>query len=112
MRRLVVLVFALIVSGCSAMMVGGGSGGGGYRSDDRSAAQESSDWSITTSLKSQYAANVSTRDFNLGVSTDRGRVVLSGTVDTYAVRETAEKLALATDGVKAVDNRIRVAYAK
>jgi osmotically-inducible protein OsmY len=39
-------------------------------------------------------------------------VTLSGGVPTYAARETAEKLAMTTEGVKAVNNKITVNYGK
>ena len=44
--------------------------------------------------------------------TYENKVTLSGTVGSYGAREMAEKLAIDTDGVKAVDNQIKVADAK
>jgi osmotically-inducible protein OsmY len=105
----VLLAVSMCLNACSAMMIGG-SGVGTYEGgkDERNAAQVSADSAITTSILRKYDADQMIRSFNVGVVTVGGRVMLSGTVDSYAAREMAERLAIETDGVKAVDNQIRV----
>jgi hypothetical protein len=83
------------------------------RAKDRpSGATQASDAAINSRLRAQYAADPGLAKFALGVNTAAGFVTLSGKVATYSARETAEKLAMATDGVKAVDNQISVNYAQ
>ena len=110
MRFSMALVMILGLSGCTALMVGGGAAGGGYQTskDERSELLIGADAALSTSIMRQYAAQTSLSTFNIGVRTTMRLVTLSGTVDSYAARELAEKLAIDTNGVKAVDNQIRV----
>ena len=109
MRLLVILLFGITLSGCSALMMGGGSTGGSPAQKDRpSNSSQSADSAITARVRNRHAADPVVSKFALGVRTSGGMVTLSGTVATYAARETAEKLAMATDGVRAVDNQITV----
>jgi osmotically-inducible protein OsmY len=113
MRSLVISVLAITLSACSGMMLGGGSPGSTPAAKDRpSGAKQASDAAINSRLRAQSAADPGLAKFAIGVSTAAGFVTLSGKVATYAARETAEKLAMATDGVKAVDNQISVSYAQ
>ncbi len=109
MRILILIATLLTLSGCTALMVGGAADGG-YRPsrDERPASAAVSDSAITTKIKSKYAVDSVVSVFNVGVRTYGGKVTLSGTVGSYAARERAEKLAIETDGVKAVDNQIKV----
>ena len=90
------------------MMLGGGAGSGG--SVHRSASV--ADATISSMVERKYAADGTLNDFNLIVRTVAGKVTVLGIVDNYAARERAEKLAIAIDGVKAVDNQIKVEYRK
>jgi hyperosmotically inducible protein len=109
MRILILIATLLTLSGCTALMVGGAAVGG-YQlgKDERAPSMVASDSAITTKIKSKYAVDSVVSVFNVGVRTYEGRVTLSGTVGSYAAREMAEKLAIETDGVKAVDNQIKV----
>jgi len=109
MRLLVILLFGITLSGCSALMMGGGSTGGSPAQKDRPAnSSQGTDSAITDRVRNRHAADPIVSKFALGVSTSGGMVTLSGTVASFGVRETAEKLAMATDGVRAVDNQITV----
>jgi len=113
MRSLVILITAITISACSGMMLSGGSSGSSPAERDRPAAATSAtDAALSSRVRASYAADPVLRNFAIGVAASAGLVTLSGAVATYATRESAEKLAMATDGVKAVDNRITVNYGK
>ena len=113
MRLLFLIIMMFALSGCTALIVGGAAVGG-YQlgKDERQPSQVASDSAITTKIKSKYAVDSTVSMFDVGVRTYENKVTLSGTVGSYGAREMAEKLAIDTDGVKAVDNQIKVADAK
>lgn len=113
MRSLVILIPAIILSACSGMMLGGGSTGGSAVEKDRATtATQASDTVLSDRVRAQYAADPMLVKSTITVRASAGMVTLSGKVSTYAARESAEKLAMATDGVKGVDNQITVNYEK
>lgn len=73
------------------------------------AGQAVTDSAITTKIKGQLAADQGLSGFDIHVETNNGVVTLSGTVDTQAQRDNAEKIARTTDGVKGVTDNIKVA---
>ncbi len=111
LRKWLLIGAVAALSGCTAMMVGG-AGVAGYQlgKDERPAAAVATDSAITTKIKGKYAADAVVSVFDVGVSTYEGRVTLTGDVGSFAARETAEKLALDTDGVKSVNNQIRIEH--
>jgi osmotically-inducible protein OsmY len=95
------------------MMLGGGSAGSTETQKDRTAgAATASDTQLSGRIHAKFAADPVLTNFAVKASAVSGLVTLSGKVSTYAARESAEKLAIATDGVKAVDNQITVNYEK
>lgn len=110
MRTLVFLAMIFTLSGCSALMVGGGSTGSGspYKNDERTAQQTVTDRELSSSVKTRLASDSRVSMFDITTRATAGKVTLSGTVDTYAARERAEKIAIGIDGVAAVDNQIKV----
>lgn len=108
-KLLLMMMFVAALPGCSAMMIGGNSAGA-YQTgtQERTAAQIAADSGITTTIRDLYAETPMMERFDVAVSTVAGKVTLAGRVGSYAVRETAERLAIQTDGVKAVDNQIEV----
>jgi osmotically-inducible protein OsmY len=95
------------------MMLAGGSTGSTPAEKDREpAAAQSTDTALSSRVKARIAADPVLGGFSIGVAASAGLVTLSGAVATYAARETAEKLAMATEGVKAVNNKITVNYGK
>lgn len=107
MRSLVILVIAITLSACSGILLGGDSAGGTIGG---SAVEKDtpSDASVVSAIKYRFAADPALAQLAIGVTSSAGKVTLSGSVPTYAARESAEKLAIAAEGVKAVDNRITV----
>ncbi len=110
MRFSMALVITLGLSGCTALMVGGGAAGGGYQAskDARSESLIAADAALSARIRSKYAADAALSMATVHVNTTMSIVTLSGMVDSYAARENAEKLAIDTNGVKGVDNQIRV----
>lgn len=76
-------------------------------SSDRSFSEIVSDATITASVKSKLLWNNNTRNMNPHVATRSGVVVLTGTAGSGADRDLAGYLAQNTDGVRAVENRLR-----
>lgn len=109
MRSLVILCAAITLSACSAMMLGGGSTGASSTARNHpTSAMQPSDSALNDRVRAQYAADPMLANSAITVSTSAGLVTLTGKVPTYAARESAEKLAMATSGVKGVNNRITV----
>ena len=109
MRILILLLLVVSLSGCSAMMVGGGSGasttGGG-------ASPSAPDSSITAAVRKNLAADAALNSFGLDVRTKNGKVTLSGEVSSYMAYDQAERVTIRTDGVKSIENRIKVEIIK
>jgi hyperosmotically inducible protein len=112
MRILVILLSGITLSGCSGLIIGGGSAGSTTVQKDTSAQSQAGNSLLSERVMAKLAADPMVSKLGLDVRASGGMVTLSGKVPTYAARETAEKLAMATDGVKAVDNRITVQYKK
>lgn len=113
MRRLVILIAAGILPACTGMMLGGGATGSSAVEKDRtSVATQTSDTVLSDRVRAQYSADPMLAKSGITVRASDGMVTLAGKVSTYAARETAEKLAIATHGVKGVDNQITVNYEK
>jgi osmotically-inducible protein OsmY len=111
MRVLVFLIFVITSSGCAGLMVGGGSSASSTAGEERAASlAEAADTATTNKVKQKFAADAELSKPVIYVSTSAGMVRLSGSVASYAARENAEKLAMATDGVKAVENKITVEF--
>jgi hyperosmotically inducible protein len=110
MRSLVFLFFAITLSGCSGMMLGGGTGSssGSSSTTGSSTTAQTSDIAITGMVREELAADSRVSVSSINVSTRNGVVRLSGVVRDYEARETAEKLAMSVDGVRAVENRISI----
>lgn len=109
MRLSVVLLTALMLSGCTALVVGGAAVGG-YQlgKDERQPSVVASDSAITGKIKAKYVADSIVSVFNISVRTYEGKVTLSGTVGSYVARDQAFDLAKHTTGVKTVTNQIIV----
>jgi osmotically-inducible protein OsmY len=111
MRVLVLSVFVLTLSGCSGLMVSGGSTSSSAAQAERAAKlAEATDAATSDRVKSRIAADAALGKETIYVSCRAGMVRISGSVSSYDAREKAEKLAMATDGVKAVDNKITVEF--
>lgn len=78
------------------------------KSDRRRYAQRVDDASISTAVRSKLQWSQQLNDRQIGVATERGRVSLSGQVDSIGDKDLAQRLAAGTRGVSAVDNRLTV----
>ena len=67
-----------------------------------------SDSAITTSLKAKFLADSTVRNADISVDTNNGVVTLSGTAPSQAAHDLALGLARSTDGVKRVEDQIKV----
>lgn len=68
----------------------------------------STDTAITSTVKAKMAANTGLDSFDIHVDTVNGVVTLTGTVDSEATRKIAAHVARNTDGVKGVDNKLKI----
>lgn len=66
------------------------------------------DSAITTSLKAKFLADSTVRAADISVDTNNGVVTLSGTAPSPAAHKLALALARNTDGVKRVDDQVKV----
>lgn len=73
------------------------------------ATPDLSDAGITTKVKSKFLGDTDVPGLKIDVDTTDGVVTLTGTVETAAEKQRAMELAKATDGVKNVVDRIKVA---
>lgn len=67
-----------------------------------------SDATITASVKSKLLWNDHTDGLDIKVETRNGNVMLSGTADSNASKDLAGRIAENTEGVRAVENHLRV----
>jgi osmotically-inducible protein OsmY len=63
---------------------------------------------ITGKIKSQLAADDFLRSFDISVETYKGTVRLSGEVDSQGAVDRAGQIARGVDGVRSVENNLRV----
>lgn len=82
--------------------------GQGVTSMGAKVADYATDAAITAHVKTRLAANQGLSSFNISVETEDGVVTLTGTVERLSQRRLAATVAADTEGVKAVNNRIRV----
>jgi hyperosmotically inducible protein len=76
---------------------------------ERSAGKAIADTWITMKIHSQFVPEDALEDSDIDVDTRNGVVTLSGTVATEAGRSRAVAISKATDGVKSVTDKLRVA---
>lgn len=93
------------LTGCVAAAVGTGAAVGGYAvaKDKGPVGQYTSDSVITSKIKTKFIANSELKSLNISVATNNGHVTLTGTVPTFAMRQTAISIASKTEGVKSVN---------
>lgn len=66
------------------------------------------DAAVTAKVKARLTADPEINPFHIDVDTINGRVTLSGVVKSEEISAEAEKLAIRTEGVKEVVNRLQV----
>ena len=104
-----VLAASLTLSSCTGMLLGGSSGSGRpLGGDTRSSSQAATDHSISAEVRARLGSDNDVSRFPIRVETVNRRVTLYGTVDSYAARDQAVRVARGVPGVSMVDNQIRV----
>jgi hyperosmotically inducible protein len=78
------------------------------KSGERTAGRTMDDAAITAKVKTALIEDSSTKAHQIDVTTDNGKVQLSGFVDSAAAKAQAAKLALQVNGVVSVQNNIDV----
>ncbi|HSW15299.1 MAG TPA: BON domain-containing protein, partial [Solimonas sp.] len=71
-------------------------------------AKNVADLGYETQIYTLYATHDQLRPLGLSVDVEEGRATLTGTVQTSAERELAERIASGVEGVVALDNRLQV----
>jgi hyperosmotically inducible protein len=105
----VVLAALLIMTGCSSMLLGNGSSNDSSPSTSTGAtAASEEDAAISAVIRQAFSDDQELRRFNIGVRTVNRRVTLTGTVGSYAARDSAIGIARKTRGVDNVSNRLVV----
>lgn len=74
----------------------------------RAYADRVDDASVSAAVRSKLAWSRQLNDQRTTVSTERGRVTLTGEVDSAADKDLAQRLATGTRGVASVDNQLRI----
>lgn len=75
----------------------------GYAADLKKIEEEITDSVITTKITAKFTKNTELNPFKISISTDNGRVRLTGFVNNKAAFNEALRLAKSTKGVKTVD---------
>jgi osmotically-inducible protein OsmY len=105
----VVLAALLMMTGCSSMLLGNGSSNDSRPSTSTGATVASEeDEAISAAIRQAYSEDQELRRSNIGVRTARRRVTLTGTVGSYAARDSAVDIARKARGVDNVSNRLVV----
>lgn len=78
------------------------------RAGERTFRDRVADSSLTATVKSKLLWNRNTSGLDISVMTRSGTVTLIGDVDSETSKDTAERLARDTDGVRSVDNQLNV----
>lgn len=107
-KTIIFLLFFALLTGCTSMLLGNTSTAEPAAGGAGNAASSAADNAISGSIRRQFSADATIRDYPLGIRTSAGNVVLTGTVGSYPARDRALQIARNTDGVRNVDNRIVV----
>lgn len=84
--------------------------GFGACASTQSASTQIDDATITSKVKTKLSADPEVNPFNIDVDTDDGIVRLSGKVEKERARDEAQRLAVATRGVRGVINNISIGH--
>lgn len=91
----------------AALLVGAG-GAGCSRDDGKTAGQTVDDAAITAKVKTAFARDPGVKAIEVKVDTFKGKVLITGWVDSAEVKSRAEELAKAVPGVTSVENKIEL----
>ncbi len=104
-KTIAILLSTLSLTGCVPAAIGAAGAGGYYAATDpRDVQTIASDATITTEINAKYVRDDLIRALNIDVDTNRGVVMLIGTVNSDQAKSRAIGLAEATKGVVSVDS--------
>lgn len=104
---LLLAVVLVTASGCTSMLLGGGgSAGRPIGADTRSSSAVADDERIRVIIRDRFAADRYLQGAAIDIDVRRGVVTLRGSVDRYAFRDQAIRLATDVAGVRRVVNQI------
>ena len=107
-RPLVLIVGALVLSGCAGALVGGAAAVGVAAAQERSVGSAIDDATIEFKIKDQFLEKSDKLFTRVSVDAIEGRVLLSGTVETPDNRVDVARMTWQVDGVKEVFNEVEV----
>ena len=105
---LILIVGALVLSGCAGALFGGAAAIGVATAQERSVGRAIDDATIELKVKSQFFEKSDKLFTRVSVDAVEGRVLLSGTVETPDDRVDVARLTWQIDGVKEVFNEVEV----
>ena len=105
---LILIVGALVLSGCADALVAGAAAVGVAAAQERSVGTAIDDATIEFKIKDQFLEKSDKLFTRVSVEAVEGRVLLSGTVETPDDRVDVARLAWQIDGVKEVFNEVEV----
>jgi len=108
MKVFVIMCFLVSLQGCTSMLLGNSSSRETRPATGQPSSQGAADSSITGSLRRQYNADSVISNFTIDIRTVAGRVILTGAVGSYDVRDRVVDIAHNTHGVVSVDSRVVV----
>ncbi|MGH8494530.1 MAG: BON domain-containing protein [Gammaproteobacteria bacterium] len=101
------LLASAVLQGCGSMLLGAPAPSGAPESDEELRVSLQDD-TITAEVRSALRRDSNLRRGSIWVKTDRGVVTLSGSVDSYQLRDYAATIAAGVRNVVAIDNRLQV----
>lgn len=108
MKVFVIILILVTLQGCTSMLLGNTSSRETRPATEQRASQSAVDSTITASLRQQYNADSGISNFMIGIRSVAGRVVLTGTVGSYDIRDRVVDIAHNLHGVVSVDSRVVV----
>ena len=114
MRILLTLLVLSSLTACAGMLLGSGTTPNSRAPSEQTPAsrqtggQSNADRNVSGALRQQFSADREISQFGVGIRSVAGRVTLTGTVGSYAVRDRIVDIARKTRGVVSVDNRLVV----
>ena len=104
------IALLMLLSGCAAAVIGGAAAGGyAISQSDRSTGSAARDARITSTINSLYVRDPGVNAMDIRVDTQRGTVILYGSVASESMAQRAITLARGVDGVHNVVSRLAVA---
>lgn len=101
------LALALLNGACTALVVGGAGNSTTYPPAQTEEAR-AADLRTTERVRASLAADAELRQAEISVATHDGVVTLSGKVADYKARAQAEMLTAGVNGVRGINNRLKV----